>query len=259
MAGLDPEDVSNLLRSRLGFGQLEQRGIETTLGERARRLEALERNQARIANLKAAATTRVEKERVRKLEAQAKIDAEALKVTEKKDIAATLAESKLTLEDKKASLRAKAAELTPNELALENLEIQKLTKELEDLEAGKTPELTPANIIAQKRLDIAQRSEARGIAEKEIADQDFILDPETPRAQAEAQARRENNKVDADQVFYNAIDAPWFGKNTDVMDVWQIPDDLIFQGQRVTPPMLIQLAEQRGVTLQELITALEGQ
>ena len=264
---MDPQDVQNLLRSSQGFSALRQRGMETVLDERNRQRLAQEKTAVRIANLKAAATTAQEKERVRKLEAAAKVEAKDLEVQNKREAAKTLADSKIALENRKAELTANAKQLSPEELQIQGLDIQEqeldIQKKQADLEKGVSGELTADqkidNALAQNKFEMQQRAEQRGIDEATIANQDFILNPETPRVQAEAQANRENAKVDGDQVFYNEVDAPWLGRNTDVMNVWQIPSSKMYRGQKLTPPMLVQIAKERGVTLQELITALKGQ
>lgn len=247
-AGLDAEDIGMLLSAEQQFGQLSRNEMKILLNEKARKSEAVTQSKIRAEKLKQLGLDRT-----------AKVKAKALEVTEKKDTAKLLAESKTALEERKSALKTNADKLTPEELKVEALELRKLTKEVENLEAGIGKPASVADQIAQKKLKIAERGEKRGIAEDEIATQEFILNPDTPRVTAEFQAKKENAKVDGEQVFFNAVDAPWFGSNTDIMDVWQIPEDLIFNGQKVTPPMLVELAEQRGVTLQELITALEGQ
>lgn len=193
-----------------------------------RQMKMLLDEKARRAQAVAASQTRADTLKRLGEERLAKSFKEKREAVAKVDAARTLAEGKTALETHKASLKGKAG-------------------------------AKPSDIIAQKKLEIAERGEKRDIAEDELANQDFILDPETDRAQATFQADKENSRVDGEYVFYNAVDAPWFGKNTDIMDAWRIPDGLIFDGQPVTPPKLIEIAKQKGVTVQELITALEGQ
>lgn len=241
-AGLDPEDISMLLKAEQQFGELSQRDAQIILQEKSKREDSIRDSQDRAAQLKALVEERRQARTDKQAEAEAKVLADK-----------TLQDRYDAREFLKERLQSN---LTPEERTKANLELRKLSQEVKNLEAGKG---NPSDLIAQRRLEIAERGEQREIAESEIATQDFILNPETPRTQAILQANKENANPDGEYVFYNAVDAPWFGSNTDIMDAWKIPDDLVFEGQPVTPPRLVEIAKQKGVTIQELIKALEGQ
>lgn len=202
-AGLDSEDIGMLLNAEQQFGQLSQNQMKILLNEKARRSEAFTQNKIRAENL-----NQLGKDRT------AKIEAKRLETKEKKTIAKTLSESKLALENRKATLRAKADELTPNELAIEELEMRKLEQEVENLELGEggTTPIQQANINRMKadvtrkeaelglKLDDLEKDEIFSVAPSFVDDKGNEV--EVLFEEREANATQANNRGN-NKVFYH--------------------------------------------------------
>jgi hypothetical protein len=182
-AGLDAEDIGMLLKAEQQFGQLDQRQMKLVLDEKNRRQAAVASSKNRTEELKRLGEERLAKSFKEKRKSVAKVD---------------------------------AAKLSKNELAVEALELRKLTKEVEDLEAGEgtaTPS-QQAN-IDKINADLERRETELGIKLDKLEKEEFFsVQPsfvdnkgneiDVPFEEREANANQSNNRPD-NKVFYRTI------------------------------------------------------
>jgi len=107
--------------------------------------------------------------------------------------------------------------------------------------------------ISQARLEIAERAEAGDIEYAKAIEAETIISPDTDRVQAKLKAEMSNQDPDGDYVFYE--DTTGFNN----MDLWRIPEDLMYNGVKVTPPMLVELAKESGMSFENFIEKIKEQ
>jgi len=260
-AGLDPEDISMLLKAEQQFGELSQRDAQIILQEKSRREEIAMEANSRAEKLKELAAARREKIAQDKTEAEAKVLADK-----------TLQDRLDARERLQANLRDNKS-LTPEEREKARLENDKLSKEILKLEAetgkiGKTDPnaLTPAQVLALDKdtKETMQKIDSAGIIYgKETT-------PKVSIEQGAQLASFENNKPGTGVVYATekvpTVKESWlwdFGlmdktEDIEVPKPYTYPKDLTFFGKPATGADIIKRAKAANMSVPEFLEKINN-
>jgi len=258
-AGLDPEDISMLLKAEQQFGELNQRDIQLLLQERGRKEDIANKTAERAATLKSLAEEKLATSMQQKRESVAKIEA-----------AKTLQDRLDARERLQARLKDEKT-LTPEEKRKAILENKKLSKEILKIEAetrkiGTAVEITPAQILAldKETQETMSKIDSAGI----IFNKEKV--PKVSVEQGAQLASFENNKPGIGVVYATekvpTVKESWlwdFGLMDKTEDIeipkpYMYPKDLMFFGKPATGAEIIKRAKAANMTVPEFLEKINN-